>query len=1088
MNSVSDESLPFGDPPSVEHPTPTGVTEIAQRLIRFPFTPPDVKLQDKEPLSVSKDWFTKHDKNEIDELDGLDFHASSGPQCVGVVPKLHNTSAGIEIYQLPPALNKETFEKTEGPYRPGITKKYSNKRSGKKVAKFKVGTMAESGLACFYVSRLLGHLVEVPPATYRTMDVQEFQKVGEQARTTGHPSCTEAWANLRAMVKSGSQKVVLPDGKLVFGSLAENPRGENSSPEDYWTVGAIRGHSFYRVLSSKSPVANTLNLNDTGCLQDLALAQDMARGVILDSIFRQVDRLGNISIAVLQHYVTNKGKVKCDDKVSDKDKAEAVSPFHSLKRIMYKDNDDGMMWGTNSISVTPILNETHHIDQTIYNRLQWLAGLMQDSEPGSDAKIKDYFVNAVHISGDNYDKLKASLIKQATSLKSRVDSKDIQLDLDFEGTMKKLYAKEIEAAQGKTSDVNTPREREITEHAAPSGTVELATRPSTFPGHPEIYGKKDIEKENELAGIDFYNGKTKEGLDIVLVPKTYSTSPGLNIHAIKLPPGVSRLSYAEAHTGKAHSGDDEVIAKYKQSIPTHFTYSPSILGYYHLSRFLDAGHVEPAIVRTMDVSAHKPLADLGKAKATGSNNRQQWTELRALDDAHSNPSLYTKDGKQLYGALQANPTGEESYPHLSDLGGAGAFAASSEFARVTNPNALKLTYKDASGKLNQAAVQQIVQIRDLSDMVLMDFIMSQADRFSGNMHSEKIYLWIKNGILKSENKKGDPAKAVEQLKQIPPDAVLVDRMIMKDNDAGLISGNSAKTYHLLEKISHMDSKTYNRLLDLQKELQKPEVAQWYQTELLFTQADFNTMKNNVDQAVEILSNRKDKGLFLDANLSTALEAEPAPEPTPEPSDVVSTTLALTGSVGRWEKDARNLQADVETVQRLLQAAAQKLQATELDPKGVDGQIARQSAKSNTVAAIEAFQSRFNISIDGLIEPGSQAWQALLQAAGSTETDAGSTTTPQVAITGSVGRWEKGAGNLQADVETVQRLLEAAAKKLQASELDPKGVDGKIARLPKKSNTVAAIEAFQSRFNISIDGLIEPGSQTWQALLQAAGSN
>jgi peptidoglycan hydrolase-like protein with peptidoglycan-binding domain len=92
---------------------------------------------------------------------------------------------------------------------------------------------------------------------------------------------------------------------------------------------------------------------------------------------------------------------------------------------------------------------------------------------------------------------------------------------------------------------------------------------------------------------------------------------------------------------------------------------------------------------------------------------------------------------------------------------------------------------------------------------------------------------------------------------------------------------------------------------------------------------------------------------------------------------------ITGSVGRWEKGARNLQADVETVQRLLEAAAQRLQATELDPKGVDGKIARQSAKSNTVAAIEAFQRRSNISIDGLIEPGSQTWQALLQAVGAT---------------------------------------------------------------------------------------------------------
>ena len=96
------------------------------------------------------------------------------------------------------------------------------------------------------------------------------------------------------------------------------------------------------------------------------------------------------------------------------------------------------------------------------------------------------------------------------------------------------------------------------------------------------------------------------------------------------------------------------------------------------------------------------------------------------------------------------------------------------------------------------------------------------------------------------------------------------------------------------------------------------------------------------------------------------------------------------------------------------------------------------------------------------------------------------TAPPPVITGSVGRWERGARNLQADVQTVQRLLETAAQKLQAPDLDPKGIDGKIARQSAKSNTVAAIEAFQKRSNISIDGLIEPGGPTWQALLQAAG--
>jgi hypothetical protein len=93
-------------------------------------------------------------------------------------------------------------------------------------------------------------------------------------------------------------------------------------------------------------------------------------------------------------------------------------------------------------------------------------------------------------------------------------------------------------------------------------------------------------------------------------------------------------------------------------------------------------------------------------------------------------------------------------------------------------------------------------------------------------------------------------------------------------------------------------------------------------------------------------------------------------------------------------------------------------------------------------------------------------------------------TPATVISDSVGRWEKNARNLPADVETVQRLLERAAQKLQAPQLDPKGIDGKIARPPRNSNTVNAIEAFQSRSNLSIDGLIEPEGQTWQALLQA----
>jgi len=87
------------------------------------------------------------------------------------------------------------------------------------------------------------------------------------------------------------------------------------------------------------------------------------------------------------------------------------------------------------------------------------------------------------------------------------------------------------------------------------------------------------------------------------------------------------------------------------------------------------------------------------------------------------------------------------------------------------------------------------------------------------------------------------------------------------------------------------------------------------------------------------------------------------------------------------------------------------------------------------------------------------------------------------ISGSVGRWEKGARNLQADVKTVQSLLKRAANTFEAPEIDPKAVDGKIARPPAMSDTVIAIEAFQSRFTEAVDGVVAPGSQTWAALLE-----
>jgi len=119
----------------------------------------------------------------------------------------------------------------------------------------------------------------------------------------------------------------------------------------------------------------------------------------------------------------------------------------------------------------------------------------------------------------------------------------------------------------------------------------------------------------------------------------------------------------------------------------------------------------------------------------------------------------------------------------------------------------------------------------------------------------------------------------------------------------------------------------------------------------------------------------------DADVITAWE-KGAPPPQPSPTPPVALPK-ISGSVGRWDKGAVNKPADVSTVQRLLQTAAQKLNDRSLDPKGIDGKIAHIAANSHTVSAIRAFQTRSALEVTGLIEPADETWTKLLAAAGET---------------------------------------------------------------------------------------------------------
>ena len=98
--------------------------------------------------------------------------------------------------------------------------------------------------------------------------------------------------------------------------------------------------------------------------------------------------------------------------------------------------------------------------------------------------------------------------------------------------------------------------------------------------------------------------------------------------------------------------------------------------------------------------------------------------------------LLTDDFLQSYGALSVNPTNEQFYKEFFN-GGANNVARARNF-RDTNPIVALLARNTdvvslVSRDFTAGNVQKMVQLRDAANLIVIDTLMSQQDRF-GNIH------------------------------------------------------------------------------------------------------------------------------------------------------------------------------------------------------------------------------------------------------------------------------------------------------------------------------------------------------------------
>lgn len=378
---------------------------------------------------------------------------------------------------------------------------------------------------------------------------------------------------------------------------------------------------------------------------------------------------------------------------------------------------------------------------------------------------------------------------------------------------------------------------------SPNGVSERCVRIARAPGGS--YHKDDADDEEGYCAIDFY------AANVALCPKTWSTSPGMYVYDISEGPYAGDRSEFERNACKEGKGAKDLasddLAKFKPTMNqkgTSGTFSAASLLYYHFSRYFDMeARVPVAVWRSMDKSMHlaevaRPGLAISGHNQSARMNHEGW---RALVEADENPDsykptddLFTADRSAIYGVMLSSPGsryGSEVNGTRKSGWGAGQnrdFQETPPFLALRSPAPLKDAIAEGLEKgrrdpqinkdlgKNVPPQQMAYWMREVSEIALMDFIFSQQDRV-GNIDFEPYYYWIADGkVERKKAKHHEPGDG-----DVPEGAILLRRTMLNDNDAaGRVEyANFAKSTEMLEKLRHLHSGTYRKLMALDADLQ-----------------------------------------------------------------------------------------------------------------------------------------------------------------------------------------------------------------------------------------------------------------------------
>lgn len=391
--------------------------------------------------------YTDDDRKWEDTYCAIDIY----DQNVAVCPKLRSTSPATFIYDLRDgemAGKQLEFEKSVCPRGEIVVKEANAAPTDFKItmnAKNASATFSTASLLYYHFSRYFDTYTYVPVSVFRTVDrISHEERISSRGlEWSGKNPALKmnhaAWLELDAVEKkplsyAEPYEVFTSDLKQVYGVLMriEGKRyGEevNGTRKSGWGKG--QSYDFQQTppfvaLRSEKPLHDAIAsavAKGFSAQQIVYWMQELSEITLLDFIFSQQDRVGNIDFVEYWHEAKDGQVVRTK---TSHDKTAPSEQAVLLKRTYLNDNDAaGKRAYANYTKSTGMLEAIRHYNPKTYQRLQYLAGDIEKQGP-----LHSYVKETFGLTDAQFQQAANNIKMAAGILYNSCKAKKLRFDLD----------------------------------------------------------------------------------------------------------------------------------------------------------------------------------------------------------------------------------------------------------------------------------------------------------------------------------------------------------------------------------------------------------------------------------------------------------------------------------------------------------------------------------------------------------------------------------------------------------------------------------------------------------------------------------